>query len=440
MGDVWDGAKESGRHAVGLFRAVANVADGAKKKLEPGLDNLVVSLAGASTALALPYQMIDDGYTLAGSVLLAAGGAATGIAANWARKVPESERVKKELLERREITDNYKPKRNISLLTERIATKPDGTWNGRPRRFGRAANWAVLGVSALAINNAAYNIDAPHIEWLPDAKATTLYEGAKSAARAFSKGDVSLPDLRSEGESRTLPTRVTGDYKLPRPGVSELTYVGDGELPSASFHPDRLGWIQRAERMRSITERVAKAYGCALDGDDLLAIHLHETRGGQQLYNEESSASGHFHIINETADSLRLNTARAHPEYANKSASELIALLPESELAKIDERFHPVKSTDAAARLACDNESRLGLDRDGAVLAHYHPDLHNGDFLRRVNETKHLIQNSPLRQRAADDFLERNGFTLDEYAQKWEEVLNRDFQGDAYIRIMGSTR
>ncbi len=176
-----------------------------------------------------------------------------------------------------------------------------------------------------------------------------------------SLGRLLFPDT-SEAKTRTT------DYsKIPVPDVGYMELVKEQNLTGVKLaHPlTEIGRVQRALRWKNIAHAVGKRYG--IDPHILLGMICQESIGDPIRPNDlNDGGAGLVHMQPYMARKYGLELIDGSNQMRDFSHGNKLrkAIKAENgdlkELIKYDDRWHPIKNIDAAARMICDYYQKTG--------------------------------------------------------------------------------
>ncbi len=257
---------------------------------------------------------------------------------------------------------------------------------------------------------------------------------------AYEPNDANIAgDPMPVGTSRKHKHRDYSKVKVPSLGykhlVSEMKMTGVNLSDIAT----RRGRIERAMRWRNVTDAVASRYG--MSSRRLLGMICVESEGDPTQPNDLGDGGAgliHMQPLLASAYGLKMITkSKKLRDFAQgKKLRRAIELFNGDlkDLVTVDDRFHPVKNVDAAARMLCDNYQRTH-DWNTALKRYAGRAEYPGNVMGYVER---MASSSYMRKLTAD-FNERNArftingkpMTFDNYIKAFHE-LNRNYGVDDY--------
>ena len=447
MSDIWDNFKESAKLFGKAVYFTGKTADSVKKIFEPALDNILVLGATAAAPLGAGYHLINNGQVGAGVATIAAGAFGAGAATVYGMSTSDTE---KNLAAH---DPSHKPRRNISRFTQGISTKlrkhPGET--DRPRRFGRVANWGVMGAALVALNSGLdYNPHTPSIPCVP--KATAPISAPVSCAVSGLEKSIDIYNtLRDREEApskaRTAPTEeraVPTSLHQQLPEVGGLSYQGTRSGYEAKLLPierrqpamdSKAAVWQRVEGFRPVVRAALDLYNAhsvGLTENMVLASLAQESQGHLWLNSANGGDAGIIHFTGKTAEEYDLRIHGTTTSFLDRAHGAQLREMAEDCnydlvcMSRQDERFHPIKNIDAAVRKKV-HEGRESTDGWTGVVRFHNPTVknHQDTYRIAVRQWYDILQDPAVHAHAEQRFQALHGETIDTYfALKDMELQN----------------
>lgn len=253
-----------------------------------------------------------------------------------------------------------------------------------------------------------------------------------------SKERVKEKSRRERDALRTKVDRIPiGRYKNIRSppleyktAVREISFAG----VKLADHNTDVGRAQRALRFRNIAEAVGQRYG--IDPLFLLGMIMQESYGDPTQPNEIGDAGlGLIHMQPSMASAYGLDlitdSNKLRDFKQGKKIKEAIDIEDADlkDLIKYDDRFHPIKNIDAAARMLCDSFGKQGW---WGALRRY---AGRSSYPRRVFGYAALLRSRSFLARTEQDFKKRNpNRSFHQYLSGFAD-MNRNYGLDEYRKL-----
>src|SRR3989344_1390367 len=207
-------------------------------------------------------------------------------------------------------------------------------------------------------------------------------------------------EKKVEGEKEEEVKNKKIDYsKVPVPKIGYQPLVEEPDFSQIDLRGSWLpeGRIERAMRWRDITYAVEYRYG--IPKDYLLGMICVESKGLSIKPNEEGDGGvGLIHMQPRMAKAYGLETITDSNKLIDREQGQAIKDAIElhngdlRKLIEIDERFHPIKNIDAAARFLCDlrqqTETWQGALEKFSGRRNYDSDIM--DYVQKVQDGKYV--------------------------------------------------
>ena len=269
--------------------------------------------------------------------------------------------------------------------------------------------------------------------------------GAGLAAIALVATVLSPAGWSSARNSKT--NRSHGRYyaKFGTPTLENRQIYNEPNLSGVRLAPQTTdtGIVQRALRFRPITKTVEKKYGIK-SNDVLLGMICVESFGNPLLPNlQRDGGLGLIHMNPPLTHRYGLKMITDSQKLRDRKQGEKIVQAIKAyngdlrKLIELDDRFHPIKNIDAAARMLSDEyattcswdkalERYSNRSQYDSWVNGYVKKIHDHDFMRRV-AADFESRNPGLR-------VEGNALTFDRYLETYRHVL-KYYDLDRYARI-----
>jgi hypothetical protein len=260
--------------------------------------------------------------------------------------------------------------------------------------------------------------------------------------------DSVAPFASTTPEARTQVTETprTRDVveRNKKIGFEEMYNLPDFSQVELADKSSTIGRIQRAYRWKPIGDVVEDAYGIP-DGT-LLGMAMHESYADPLQPNGTNDGGiGLLHMQGTTAKSLGLSIyGNSHIDSDKRHGENLKKMIEKCDsqlacIAKEDERGHPVKNLDAAARYMLQGKKRHG-SWDHGIQWYRGPGLvSRGTGIRYLHKVKSLRDafNGSEFKRAERDFNQRNpGITFQEWGEEFHKYCETNMDLDTYKKEM----
>jgi hypothetical protein len=378
--------KSLGRGTMAAGRAV----DYAKRRLEPGLDKVMLAVAANSGIAYAAANYADQSHFSDPSKAVIMMGAGAALAAlNYAAFV----------------TDN---------VFARVARRMTSASIGALDRI-RPLSWLKTGAVALAMYAGATGL-VPYAAQVRDDFSTAL------------RG-------RPPAESTMSETRIAPVPVRNRPAIYDIigyTPIVEHDFTGVSLAEKNsaIGRLQRTLRWQPIYHAIEKRYG--LPTNTLGAMIMQESYGDPVQPNATNDGGlGLIHIQGTTARQWGLlifgNSTR---DSDNKHGNQLAAMLKNCKydpvcVEKQDERVHLIKDLDAGGRIISTNSQ--DEDADAGIMAYRGGRLATRRaYLRDVKRWRELLGSKERVRKAEEDFNARNRgkYVFQEYLRDWHAMSN----------------
>lgn len=262
---------------------------------------------------------------------------------------------------------------------------------------------------------------------------------------ALNTGIYLLFPLEIEAQRRRNTHQHIDYSKIPVPSVGYSQIVKEQNFSgiSLSDQDTEIGRIQRSLRWRNIAQAVSKRYG--VPSSYLLGMICIESEGDPTQPNDLGDGGvGLIHMQPLLAFRYGLDlitdSRRLRDFYQGKRLRRAIEATDGDlkDLIKIDERFHPIKNIDAAARMLCDLYESNGHTWRRALERY----AGRGSYDSRVLNYSNKITSSNFMRGVRRDFGGKNRnvkisgkqITFDSYLSTFHN-LNRNYGLDTYSKL-----
>jgi hypothetical protein len=251
-------------------------------------------------------------------------------------------------------------------------------------------------------------------------------------------------------ENENLPKRKhmhTNYARIPVPRVGYKHIVNEPPLTGVDMSDisTRSGRIERALRWRNIAEAVSGRYG--MSSRMLLGMICVESEGDPTQPNGSGDGgAGLIHMQPMLASAYGLKMITNSKKLVDHEQGRKLKKAIEAtggdlkDLIAYDERFHPIKNVDAAARMVCDHyESRGGRHSWNKALERY---AGRKEYDGNVNSYVANMASSNFMNNLRSAFNERNKnfkingqtLTFDAYIKAFNQA-NRNYGLDDYKKL-----
>ncbi|MBI2112242.1 hypothetical protein HYT52_01780 [Candidatus Woesearchaeota archaeon] len=224
-------------------------------------------------------------------------------------------------------------------------------------------------------------------------------------------------------------------------GFNEKFQLPDFSKVQLAPRESTIGRIQRAYRWKPVADAVERKYG--IPSGTLLAMAMHESYGDPLQPNASNDGGiGLLHMQGTTAKSLGLRIyGSSRRDSDKKHGKSLKAMIEECNyrlhcVAKEDDRGHPLKNLDAAARYMIQGVRVHGSWDSGIKWYRGPGHVHSGTgrrYLKVVKKNRTALNENGLEEAEAD-FSRRNhgrGITFDDYMKGFHDY-SRNFGLEKY--------
>jgi soluble lytic murein transglycosylase-like protein len=274
--------------------------------------------------------------------------------------------------------------------------------------------------------------------------STLTYLFLGSALESLSAIPAEAARRKKKSPRHNLPHVHRNYAKIPIPKLSYAPLVKEPNLSRVSVADNNtdIGRMQRALRFRNITDAVERRYG--IPKDYLLGMICVESEGDPTQPNSSGDGGAgliHMQPLLASAYGLKMITSskRLRDFHQGRKINRAIDKTDADlkDLIKYDERFHPIKNIDAAARMICDAyEETHNWDK---ALKRY---AGRGSYTKKVKKYAKKAQDAGFKQKMKADFARRNtGVMLHGrqityiYYQGVFFEQNRNYGLDAYRKL-----
>ena len=230
--------------------------------------------------------------------------------------------------------------------------------------------------------------------------------------------------------------------KVPQLGYNHL--VGEMKMTGVDLSDidGPRGKIERALRWRNVTDAVASRYG--MSSRRLLGMICVESEGDPTQPNgSDDGGAGLIHMQPMLASAYGLRMITKSKKLRDFAQGRKLKRAIEmfngdlKDLVTVDERFHPIKNVDAAARMVCDHYQKS--HNWNKALERY---AGRGEYPKNVGGYVKRMADSAYMRKLTGEFNERNArfqingkpLTFDNYVKTFHE-LNRNYGIDDYKKL-----